>query len=92
MKLLWTRPALADREQIREHIALDNLNAAIDLDALFSEKAARLLEHPDLGRIGRIDGTRELIVHRSYALVYDIAGGQIRLLRVLHTASQWPPV
>ena len=92
MRLVWTKPALFDRKEIREYIAQDNPAAALALDTLISEKAARLIDHPSLGRPGRVVGTRELIVHRNYILIYDIAQGQdwVRVLRVLHGARQWP--
>ncbi|MBK5204287.1 MAG: type II toxin-antitoxin system RelE/ParE family toxin [Polaromonas sp.] len=92
MKLVWTRPAREDRKAIREYIAADNPSAALDLDELLSEKAARLLDHPGLGRPGRLEGTRELVAHRNYILIYDVAGDLVRVLRVLHAARQWPPV
>ena len=90
MKLVWTRPAREDRKAIREYIAVDNPNAALDLDELLSEKTARLLDHPGLGRPGRLQGTRELVAHRNYILIYDVAGDLVRVLRVLHAAKQWP--
>ena len=37
-------------------------------------------------------GTRELVVHRNYILVYDVAGDVVRILRVLHARREWPPV
>lgn len=91
MKLVWTRPAATDRREIRAYIAQDNPAAALALDELFSEKAGRLLDHPGLGRPGRIADTRELVVHQNYILVYDLAGDLVRVLRVLHAAQQWPP-
>lgn len=91
MKLVWTRRAREDRKTIREYIAADNPNAALDLDELLSEKAARLVDHPGLGRPGRVQGTRELVVHRNYILIYDVASDAVRVLRVLHAARQWPP-
>ena len=36
-------------------------------------------------------GTRELVAHRNYILVYDTAGNVVRILRVLHSSRQWPP-
>lgn len=62
--------------------------AALALDELFSEKAGRLLDHPGLGRPGRITGTRELVAY--YILVYDLSGDLVRVLRILHIARQWP--
>lgn len=59
---------------------------------MFSEKALRLLDHPMLGRLGRMTGTRELVVHANYILVYDVKGDQVRVLRLLHAARQWPPL
>lgn len=89
MKLVWTRPASADRREIREYIAQDNPAAALALDELFSEKASHLIDHPGLGRPGRVAGTRELVVHRNYVLIYDTIGDRVRILRVLHAARQW---
>jgi toxin ParE1/3/4 len=91
VRLLWTRLASHDRQEIRDYIALDNPAAALALDELISEKAGRLAEYPDLGRPGRVAGTRELVAHRHYILVYDVAGDTVRILRVLHAARQWPP-
>ena len=90
VRLVWTRLASIDRKDIREDIAADNPTAALALDELISEKAARLADDPGLGRIGRIPGTRELVAHRNYVLVYDMADDQVRILRVLHAARQWP--
>ncbi|MDI5985648.1 type II toxin-antitoxin system RelE/ParE family toxin [Halomonas sp. M4R5S39] len=90
MTLVWTRLARLDRKEIREYIAQDNPTAALALDELVSEKAQRLADHPNLGRPGRVTGTQELVAHRNYILVYDVAGDTVRVLRVLHAARQWP--
>ena len=89
MKLYWTLEAIADRDSIFDYIEVDNPAAALALDELFSEKAERLTDHPKLGRPGRVDGTRELVVHENYILIYDIAGDLVRILRVLHAARRW---
>ena len=69
MRLIWTRPARDDRRAIREYIAADNPRAALALDELIAEKARRLVRHPQLGRAGRVENTRELVAHRNYILV-----------------------
>ncbi len=91
MRLFWTPEALDDRRAIYDYIEADNPRAALMLDALFSEKVRHLIDHPGLGRIGRITATRELVVHKNYILIYDTTVEQVRVLRVLHAARQWPP-
>ncbi|TAK55907.1 MAG: type II toxin-antitoxin system RelE/ParE family toxin [Gammaproteobacteria bacterium] len=90
MKLCWTPLAVADRNSIFDFIASDNVAAAVSLDELFQKKAALLAEHPVAGRTGRVRGTRELVAHRHYVLVYDVSDGRVRILRVLHTSLQYP--
>lgn len=92
MELFWTPEATQDREEIYDYIEADNPAAALAIDELFAEKAGRLVDHPGLGRPGRVTGTRELVAHQNYILVYDVASGLVRVLRVLHAARQWPPV
>lgn len=91
MRLFWAPEALDDRRAIYDYIEADNPRAALTLDELFSEKVRNLIDHPGLGRIGRITGTRELVVHKNYILIYDTTVDQVRVLRVLHAARQWPP-
>ena len=92
MRVLWTPEALQDRADIWDYIAADNPRAAARMDALFSETAARLADHPKLGRQGKTPGTRELIPHESYRLVYEISGETVWMLALVHTARPWPLV
>lgn len=91
MKVVWTPEALQDRIDVWDYIAADNPRAAARMDELFSAAAARLTEHPKLGRPGRIQGTRELIPHESYRLVYEVSDDTVWMLALVHTARQWPP-
>ena len=91
MKVLWADSAAQNRRDIVDYIALDDLCAAIQIDALFERAVERLSEHPKLGRVSMLAGTRELIPHRSYRLIYEISDDQIWILALLHTARQWPP-
>ncbi len=92
MMVLWTPEAQQDRADIWDFIAADNPRAAVHLDELFSNAVARLEEHPRMGHAGRIPGTFELIPHESYRLIYEIDGGKVWVLALVHTARQWPPV
>ncbi len=94
MRVIWTPEAEQDRADIWDFIAADNPHAAARMDELFSDAAARLAEHPKLGKQGNISGTRELIPHASYRLVYEIEIERetVWVLALVHTARQWPPV
>ena len=79
-----------DRRAICDYIETRDVRAALELDKLFSTKANKLTAVPQLGKPGRVPGTRELVAHKRYVLVYEVAGDQIQVLRVLHTAGKWP--
>jgi addiction module RelE/StbE family toxin len=90
MNLVWTRSARSDRREIFEFIQLDSVRAAVKIDSLFAAKADLLKLFPKAGRPGRVPGTRELLAHRHYFIVYRILGDSIQILRLLHTSRQWP--
>jgi len=92
VKVVWTPEAQQDRADIWDYIAADNPNAAARIDQLFSGAAARLADFPLLGRVGKVPGSRELIPHESYRLVYEIKAETVWVLALVHTARQWPPV
>ena len=75
MKVVWTPEAERDRADILDYIAVDNPQAAVRMDELFSEAVDRLGDFPMLGHVGRVPGTRELIPHESYRLVLRVRGG-----------------
>ncbi len=92
MRVRWTPEAEDDRSQIFDYIAADSPRSAVKMDELFSKAAARLADHPKLGRNGRIPGTREVIPHKSYCLVYEIESETVWVLALVHTARLWPPL
>lgn len=89
-KLEWTALARADLLAIIDYISDDNPNAAQHLKDDLERKAERLREFPGLFRSGRVLGTREMVAHANYVVVYVEDDSAVRILRVLHTAQQWP--
>lgn len=91
MDLVWSRRALHDRQEAIDYIANDNPVAALaQLDAI-EHHADRLILHPEMGRPGRIDGTRELVVSKTpYIIVYRLRANRIEIIRLLHGARKWP--
>lgn len=86
----WKPAAIADRKGITAYIAQDNPRAAIEMGDALIAQAAQLDLRSKLGRIGRVQGTRELVVHPNYILIYRIAGKAVEVLRVKHAAQKWP--
>ena len=91
MKVRWRPAAEADRDGLIDYIVQDDPVAAIDLGDAIDRRVAELPKHPKLYRVGRVKGTREMVVHPNYIVVYRIVRGEIEILRVLHSAQQWPP-
>lgn len=92
MKVVWTHEAEQDRAAIWDYLAARDPAAAVRIDQLFSNAAAKLADFPMLGHVGVVAGTRELTPHRSYRLVYEVADDTVWILVLVHTARQWPPL
>lgn len=91
VKIVWTEPARQDLREIFTYIAEENPNAARRLLAEIKERAVLLQSNPQLGRAGRVEGTRELvIVGTQYILPYRLKGQRIQILAVFHGRREWP--
>lgn len=91
MTVLWLDAAARNRFEQLDYIAQDNPAAAIRLDEQIEGQAGMLADDPLMGRIGRVKGTRELVIsHSPFILVYRIRRKRLEILRLLHGAQQWP--
>lgn len=91
MGLKWTRAASQDLESVERYISRDNPDAAINTVLEIIRRVEMLAEHPGMGRPGRIEGTRELVLGGlPYVVPYIDRGDTIVILRVLHGAMKWP--
>jgi toxin ParE1/3/4 len=55
------------------------------------ESVTLLADHPELGRAGRVPGTRELVIPSTpYLIPYRVRGQRIDILRVFHGRRRWP--
>ena len=92
MKIAWSPEAIEDLAAVRAYIADDDPAAARRVVLRIIDAIERLLvQHPDLGRPGRVPGTRELIGPRMpYVIPYRVAGEDVQILRVYHGARRWP--
>jgi toxin ParE1/3/4 len=90
--LVWSPEAVADLAALRAYIEPDDPAAAqrVALHVIHNVQAL-LPNSPEMGRPGRVPGTRELVVPRTPFIVpYRLVGNTIQILRVYHSARQWP--
>lgn len=91
MILRWTERAAEHLEMLHAYVADENVRAADALIQHVFEAAERLLAFPELGRKGRVLGTRDLILPGSQIiLAYRIHKNNVQILAVLHAARKWP--
>lgn len=89
-KLEWKKQARNDLVKIVLHISKENPDAADKLADEIEAKAGILAEHPELSPAGRKRGSREMVVHPNYILIYRMTGNAVEVLRVKHTSQTWP--
>lgn len=92
LKVRWLERALENLEAEAEYISRDS-RAAAKRVVLAIEQAVQLLaSHPAIGRAGRVEGTRELVVPGTpYIIPYRVREDKVEILRVFHAARKWPP-
>ena len=92
LKVRWLKQALANLEAEAEYISRDSHAAAQRLVMAIEQAVQLLASHPALGRAGRVEGTRELVVTGTpYIIPYRVREDRVELLRVFHAARKWPP-
>jgi toxin ParE1/3/4 len=87
----WTPIATAHLREAYEYVAQDNVRAAESvLERIFS--AVEMLQlYPQIGRAGRVKGTRELVIAATpFVVAYRSRRAGIEVLAVLHAARKWP--
>ncbi|HEY2607619.1 MAG TPA: type II toxin-antitoxin system RelE/ParE family toxin [Paraburkholderia sp.] len=54
------------------------------------QATSQLPQHPYLYRLGRADGTREIVVHPNYLVIYRVTSIAIEIVAVVHARQQYP--
>lgn len=90
LNLNWEADALLQYEVLIQFVRDRNQPAAEALARRIDESVERACHFPEVGRPGRIVGTRELIVHPNYIVVYRITETAIDVLRLLHARQLYP--
>lgn len=86
VKVRWSRRALRDVEEIYAYVAADKPEAARKLAGKLMLAGHELMHHPNLGRLAREGGLRELVVG-NYVLVYRVTD-VLDIVTVVHGARK----
>jgi toxin ParE1/3/4 len=89
-KLVWRPKADDQLDSLLRYIAERDERAADQLELRITEALDLARDMPFIGRPGRVAGTRELVAHPNYILVYEFDDLVLRVLRVLHARQQYP--
>ena len=87
----WLRAALRNLDDEAAYIARDDPQAVVRAVDRIRRAVERLSVHPEIGRSGRVSGTRELVVPETpYIIPYRVTAGRVEILRVFHGMRRWP--
>lgn len=90
MRLRWLKRGLQSLRIIHAHIASDNPVAAKHVVRGIRDATRRLAEFPSSGRLGKVAGTRELVLPQwPYIVVYRVIAEEVQILRAFHAATDW---
>jgi len=88
----WTEQAAQQLYQAQEYIALSNSEeVAARATMRIVSSIQQLATFPMSGRLGRVPGTRELVIPRTpFLAAYAIEKANIVVLAIYHGAQRWP--
>jgi toxin ParE1/3/4 len=91
VNIVWSPRAIEHLAHLRAYIARDDPKAANRIASASLEAVERLAELPNLGRPGRVTGTRELVVPGTqYVIPYRVRGDRLEVIAVFHGRQKWP--
>jgi len=91
--VVWSPRAIGHLAALRDYIAIarENPGAAARTATTLLAAVDRLAELPNLGRPGRVSGTRELVVPGTrYVIPYRVRGERLEIIAVFHGRQRWP--
>jgi toxin ParE1/3/4 len=91
LRVLWTIRASAQLEAAYDFVPEENVSAAEKQLDMIKQGVEQLANFPEMGRPGRVYGTRELIIQSTpYIVAYRLKGSVVEILALLHGARRWP--
>ncbi|NDV25134.1 type II toxin-antitoxin system RelE/ParE family toxin [Desulfovibrio sp. JC010] len=90
LQIHWKEDARVDFLSILGFIGEDNPDAARKMKDELESRIDGLVNFPKAYKVGRVSGTREMVLSSNYIVVYSEDSVQITILRILHAARMYP--
>jgi toxin ParE1/3/4 len=90
LPVVWMSAAEIALDAITDFVMDWNPVAALELEMQVTAAAQSLGQFPYMGRSGRVAGTRELLAHPNYWLIYRVRLDCIEIATILHTRQEYP--
>lgn len=87
MKVVWSRQAIRHLVCLREYIEKDSERNAQEVAKRILKVVNLLQSHPEMGRPGRVVGTREL--DTPYIIPYRVRNERLELIAIFHGRQKW---
>ena len=88
IRVIWTPAAEKKRDAALDYIAVDNVRAAFGQLSEIDRQTDMLMEQPNMGRPGKLRGTRELVIrHTPFIVVYRVTADSVQIVRFLHSSQ-----
>jgi plasmid stabilization system protein ParE len=89
--VVWLTRAIGHLADVRAYISRESPDAAARTATTLLSAVDRLAVLPNLGRSGRVSGTRELVVPGTrYFIPYRLRGERLEIIAVFHGRQRWP--
>jgi toxin ParE1/3/4 len=91
LPVLWSTKAQSDLERLVGYVASDSAGAAEALRTRIEAAIEPASQFPYMFRAGRLSGTREVVAHPNYIIVYRVLATHIQVDAIVHARQQYPP-
>jgi toxin ParE1/3/4 len=90
LPIRWSKRANADLRDVIDFIRREDPVAAQSIRDRIQAAISPIADHPYLYRSGRVPGTREIVAHPNYVVVYRVWDDRVEITNVIHAQRRYP--
>lgn len=90
LPIVWRAAARRALTQIIRFIAAEDPAAARRMKMVIESAILPAADHPYMFRAGRVAGTREIVAHPNYIVVYRVTDTRLEVVSIVHARQHYP--